>query len=110
MSNAPDTSSYLLFSPDSVNLPNARTLRGGTGITLQDSGVGSFLTIQPLGNLQRIFNFNSNGFLTYNNGTQTFSGRSFSGGTTINITNSDGTVGNTAFNVIPELGIFYYCK
>src|ERR1700726_3953242 len=97
--------SYILVSPDFADLPNSRTLRAGTGITLQDSGAGNNLTIQPLGNLLRLFNFNSNGFLSYNNGTQTFSGRSFSGGSTISITNPDGTVGNPVFGVIPDSSI-----
>jgi len=99
---APNTSAYTLVVPDTADLPNSRTLQGGTGITLEDSGGGNSLIIQPYGNLQSIFNYNTSGFMVYNSTGQIFSGVSFSGGTTIGITNPNGIGGNPVFSVVPD--------
>lgn len=105
MADAPNTSTYILVNPDTANLPNSRKLAAGTGITLQDSGVGNSLTIQPIGNLQSIFNFDTSGFIAYNSFDNTFAGRSLSGGSTISITNPNGTTGNPVLGVINDTSI-----
>lgn len=105
MTNAPNTSSYILVNPDSADLPNSRTLVGGTGITLLDTGAAGTYTIEPLGNLERIYNYQDDGYITYNRFTQSFVGRSFSGGSTIEIANPDGTGGATQLGVINDSNI-----
>lgn len=104
MSDAPNTSQYILVNPD-PSLPNSRTLEGGTGITLEDSGSGNNLTIEPYGNIRSIFDFDTSGFMVYNSFDNTFTGVSFSGGSTINIVHPDGTTGNPIFNVIHDTTI-----
>jgi len=105
MSEAPNTSTYILVNPDTANLPNSRKLEGGTGITLQDSGAGNKITIQPYGNIEKIFNFDTSGFMVYNTFDNTFNGVSFSSGSTISISNPTGTTGNPVFHVIPDTSI-----
>src|SRR6267154_531636 len=104
--SAPNTSTYTLVIPDTSNLPNSRTLVGGSDITLQDSGPGGNLIIQPYANLLGIANYNTSGFMVFNTVGQVFSGVSFSGGSTINITNPTGISGvNTVFGVINDSSI-----
>lgn len=106
MADAPSSSSYTLVSPDSVDLPNSRTiLADGVGIRLNDTGNAGTLTITTQGNLGHLSSFNTAGYLSYNTTTQNFVGRSFSGGGTISITNPDGVGGNTSLTVIPETTI-----
>lgn len=104
MANAPDTSSYLLVSADS-SLPSSRTLAGGTGLALYDTGNQGTYTIEPLGNLVSLYNYSQNGYIVYDADNQTFTGRSFLGGSTISISNPDGTGGTTQFGVINSTSV-----
>lgn len=100
MADAPSNSSYLLVIPDSADLPNSRQLVGGSGIALQDSGAS--LTIQPVGNLSNLFNFDTSGYLTYNSTTNLFNGSTLQGNASINITNPTAVGGNSVFSVVPD--------
>lgn len=101
--SAPNTSTYTLVIPDTSNLPNSRTLSSDNGILLQDSGGGNNINVTTFGNLRSLDSYNTSGFVVYNATSNVFSGTSFTGGGTINITNPDGTVGpNTIFGVIND--------
>lgn len=103
MADAPSNSSYLLQIPDSSDLPNSRQLLGGSGIALQDTGPGNTLTIQPLGNLASIYNYNSLGYIVYDNVSNNFLNRSFlSADDSIAIVNPNGVAGATSFSVVPS--------
>ena len=104
MANAPDTSSYILVNADDT-LPASRILAAGTGLSLQDTGNEGSYTIEPLGNLVSLYNYTANGYMVYDYPNRTFSGRSFSGGSTISISNADGTGGNTTLGVINNTSI-----
>ena len=106
MTDAPNTSSYVLTNPDTGDLPNSRTLTAGTGIGLADTGSGGTITPNVLGNLSNLFSYNQTGYVSYNNDTQTFGGRTFISDFTILVNNGDGTTGaNTTFQVIPDTTI-----
>ena len=106
MTDAPNTSSYVLTNPDTGDLPNSRTLTAGTGIGLADTGSGGTITPNVLGNLSNLFSYNQTGYVSYNNNTQTFGGRTFISDFTILVNNGDGTTGaNTTFQVIPDTTI-----
>ncbi len=99
MAQAPDTSSYLLYSPDSSDLPNSRVLEAGAGLALLDTGPSGTLTIQPLGNIESIFNYAQTGYVLYNADTQIFSPASIAGNNSITVTNPNGTTGQTQIAV-----------
>jgi len=106
MTDAPNTSSYVLTNPDIGDLPNSRTLTAGTGIGLADTGSGGTITPNVLGNLSNLFSYNQTGYVAYNNDTQTFGGRTFISDFTLLVNNGDGTTGaNTTFQVIPDTTI-----
>lgn len=104
---APNDATYLLIStyPTPSRIPNTRVLIGGTGIALQDTGPEGTLTIQPIGNISSIYNYNEDGYISYNTFTNQFVGRSFSGGSTIQINNPNGVGGNSSFSVIDDTNI-----
>src|SRR5580692_11693375 len=95
MADAPNTATYLLVNQDTTDLPESRTLVGVNGITFADSGPGESFTASPYGNLLSIFNYDRTGFMAYNATGNIFSPVSFTGGTTISITNADGVGGTT---------------
>jgi YVTN family beta-propeller protein len=106
MTDAPNTSSYVLTNPDTGDLPNSRTLTAGTGIGLADTGSGGTITPNVVGNLSNLFSYNQTGYVAYNNETQTFGGRTFISDFTLLVNNGDGTTGaNTTFQVIPDTTI-----
>lgn len=105
MADAPNTSPYVLTDPDTSELPNSRTLSPGIGIGLSDTGAGGTITPNVLGNLSKLYSYNTTGYISYDNATQTFSGRTFSSDLTLSISNPDGSGGNTSFGVVPDTTI-----
>ena|ERR1700760_3084906 len=104
MATAPDTSTYILVSPDPINLPNARTLAGGTNLALQDTGIpDGTLTIEPVGNLGNLAALNNAGYVVYDAGSTSFVSRTFTAGQGIAFTNAAGQLGNT--NIAVEDGV-----
>lgn len=63
---APNSSRYLLVTPDVTNLPNSQILTSNRGIVLQDSGPQNPLNISTNGNLLALNNINAPGYIKYN--------------------------------------------
>jgi hypothetical protein len=95
------TAPFLMVGLDPT-VPNGRALAAGTGLTLQDTGPLSTLTIEPVGNLNNVANFSTQGLLSYSSTTQNFSGVSLTPGAGIEIANEDGSTGSPTFSVIPS--------
>ena len=99
---APNTSQYLLVSPDTVDLPYSRTIASGGGISLNDTGYGGTLTVSTVGNLAALNTYDTSGYIVYNASNNTFAGRSFTSSSSIGVTNPDGTGGGTSFSITPS--------
>ena len=106
MADAPNTSSYILESPDTIDLPNSRTLVANGGIVLNDGGAGENITISTVGNLSVLNSLNTNGLVAYYSlGSPVFAGISLEGSSSINIVDGDAVSGNPTFSVINNSSI-----
>jgi hypothetical protein len=104
MADAPDTSEYLLVSPDSGDLPNSRTLTAdavASNLQFSDSGPGGSLSLAPTLTLASVVNMSSPGFMSFN-GTSVVTPRTLISVDTIQITNGNGIVGNPVLDVIDD--------
>lgn len=91
MTDAPSTSSYILRTADTVDLPASRILASDGGISLSDEGGGGKLTIGTTGSKLATLNaFSLPGFIAYDTTTTDFEPRSLVAGQGINITNPTG--------------------
>jgi len=109
MADAPNTSSYILESADTADLPNSRTLNPASasgGIRIQDSGAGGALSIDTVGNLSALNAYATNGLMAYNSaGSPVFSGKTIMGSSSINVVNGNGVSGNPTLSVIDDTSI-----
>lgn len=105
MAFAPNTSSFVLVSSDSADLPNSRTLSATGGITLTNSGPAGAITVIPVGNLATLNSYNSTGFVSYNATGGILAGRVMTGSAGISIINADGTGGNPQFFAVPNSSV-----
>src|SRR5277367_5780383 len=98
--SAPDTSTYILITPDTGDLPKSRTLSATGGLALFDDGPGHPVAVGPAigGRLESISNFSIPGYVNYNGAT--FDPKTFQAGTGIQITNPDGQGGNSEWSVL----------
>jgi hypothetical protein len=102
---APDTSAYVLATPDTVDLPNSRTLAASGGLQRDDTGPGNSVTITTTGNLANLNAFNTGGFVNYNTSSQQFVPITFTAGPGISITSPDGQGGDTSFSVVANSSV-----
>jgi hypothetical protein len=103
--SAPNTSTYILMTPDPTDLPNSQYLGVGPGLTLTSGGFGGAYTIGTSGALSSLIGLGTSGILALNNTSNTLSTFSLSSDSTINILNPDGLAGSPTFSVLPETSI-----
>lgn len=110
MTDAPNSSSYILVSSDLSDLPNSRVLEAGGGLILEDTGVGPLpagvikVIPAPGGNLAALSAYSSStpGFIAYD-ASAGFVPRGFTHDSTITITNPTGQIGDSMFSVVPNM-------
>jgi hypothetical protein len=106
MTDAPNSSSYILVSSDLSDLPNSRVLEAGGGLILEDTGVGPLpagvikIVPAPGGNLAALSAYSAStpGFIAYD-ASSGFVPRGFTTDSTITITNPTGQTGDSMFSV-----------
>lgn len=106
MTDAPNSSSYILVSSDLSDLPNSRVLEAGGGLILEDTGVGPLpagvikIVPAPGGNLAALSDYSAStpGFIAYD-ASSGFIPRGFTTDSTITITNPTGQTGDSMFSV-----------
>jgi hypothetical protein len=101
MADAPNTSTYLLLSQDTDNLPNSQTLVAGSSLQLVSTGAGGTATITPVQALGSLASLASTGIMTFNNSGKVVGTTSFASDSTLNIANPTGVGGTPTFSVNP---------
>lgn len=102
---APNTSSYVLVSPDDSELPNSRVLLASGGIVLQDTGASGDITVNTVGNLANLNLVSGGGYINYNAAGHTFDSHTLTAANGINITNPNGQDGPATFSVVDNTTI-----
>lgn len=104
--SVPNTTPFVLATPDSTNLPGSRTLAASGGLDVPDTGTGGTITVTTVGNLKDLNDFGTNGFVNYNSSSSPkFVPLTFQAGSGIAITNPNGQGGNPSFSVIPNTSL-----
>ncbi len=101
MAFAPDTSTFLLVTPDTGDLPNSRILTADASagnLQFTDSGPGGALTLAPTLNLLAVAGLTTPGFVSYS-GSNSFTRPTLTSTGTISITNATG-VGNPVLDMV----------
>lgn len=104
--SVPNTTPFVLATPDSINLPGSRSLAASGGLDVPDTGAGGKITVTTVGNLKDLNEFGTNGFVNYNSSSSPkFVPLTFQEGSGIAITNPNGQGGNPSFSVIPNTSL-----
>lgn len=107
MADAPSTSTYILVTPDAIDLPNSRTLYAdafGSQLEYVDGGPAGQIEIRPTLTLKSITELNAAGILAFDN-ANTVTPRTLTSISTLNITNGNGLAGNPILDVINDTSI-----
>lgn len=100
--SAPSTSTYVLISGDSVDLPNSRVLAVDQGLGLNDNG--TFITITPEDTLGALQDLPGTGLISLT-GANTAATRNITSGGSISITNPGGISGNIIIDQIASTSL-----
>ncbi|HXB12240.1 MAG TPA: hypothetical protein VNZ45_09660 [Bacteroidia bacterium] len=101
MTDAPNTSSYVLVSSDTSDLPYSRAIASDGGISISDTGGGGTLTIGTTGStLSTLNSFDTAGFIVYDTGPNDFVARTLTVGQGLTITNPKGLGADPEISVV----------
>ena len=94
--------SVLIVGDDFTDFPEARQVAVGAGMSFVDQGTQGEYIISAGGALLNLANNSTDGYISFNSNTNTYTSRSFSGQTGISITRPDGVGGNTVISQMPS--------
>lgn len=94
--------SVVIVGTNYTDFPSARTIKTGVGLTSSDGGAQGDFTISAGGFLTSLANNSTSGFTVFDTNGNLYLSRLINGSSGIQVTNSDGTGGNTVISQIPN--------